>query len=140
MSLLGRLEPKPEGLRLQGLGHLPSNGDAVGNGHTSHTPEGSASGAQELEAPSDDDESTTPRVDKGKGRAEPEPEPVESVLSPTFLTTESDEYPSGNSGDGPIRASPPRHCGSDVRNVVLCSRGPQTVCAPYTKVPPNTTL
>ena len=58
---------------------------------------------------------------------------MESVLSPTFLTTESDEYPSGNSGDGPIRASPPRHCGSDVRNVVLCSPGAQTVCAPYTK-------
>ena len=91
MSLLGRLEPKPEGLRLQGLGNLPSNGDAVGNGHTSHTPEGSASSAQELEAPSDDDEPITPRIDKGKGRAEPEPEPVESVLSPTFLITESDD-------------------------------------------------
>ncbi|EJF63717.1 RNI-like protein [Dichomitus squalens LYAD-421 SS1] len=102
MNLLGRLEPKPEGLKLQGVEIQPSNGDAVGNGHTGHTPEGSASSAQELEPPSDD-EPITPRLDKGKRRAEPEPEPVESVLSPTFLITESDDE---EGGTPPLTADP----------------------------------
>ena len=93
MTLLGRLEPKPVGLKLQGLGIQPTNGDAAGNGHAPHTPESSST--QGLEVPSDDDEPVTPRLDKGKGRAEPEPEPVESVLSPTFLITESDEEEAG---------------------------------------------
>ena len=39
-----------------------------------------------------------PKADKGKGRAEPEPEPVESVLSTTFLITESDD----EDGEGPV--------------------------------------
>ncbi|GJE92479.1 RNI-like protein [Phanerochaete sordida] len=39
----------------------------------------------------EEDEPTTPRIDKGKGRAEPEPEPVEPVLSPTAMGVESDE-------------------------------------------------
>ncbi len=93
MNLLGRLEPKPVGLKLQGLGIQPTNGDAAGNGHATHASEGIST--QGLEVPSDDDEPATPRLDKGKGRAEPEPEPVESVLSPTFLITESDEEDNG---------------------------------------------
>ncbi|KAI1798170.1 RNI-like protein [Ganoderma leucocontextum] len=93
MTLLGRLEPKPVGLKLQGLGIQPTNSDAAGNGHATPAPEGSST--QGLEVPSDDDEPITPRLDKGKGRAEPEPEPVESVLSPTFLITESDEEDTG---------------------------------------------
>lgn len=93
MTLLGRLEPKPVGLKLQGLGIQPTNGDASGNGHAPLAPESSST--QGLELPSDDDEPVTPRLDKGKGRAEPEPEPVESVLSPTFLITESDEEEAG---------------------------------------------
>ena len=93
MTLLGRLEPKPVGLKLQGLGIRPTNGDTAGNGHVNYAPEGSS--PQGLEVPSDNDEPVTPRLDKGKGRAEPEPEPVESVLSPTFLITESDEEDTG---------------------------------------------
>ncbi|PIL27549.1 hypothetical protein GSI_10700 [Ganoderma sinense ZZ0214-1] len=93
MTLLGRLEPKPVGLKLQGLGIEHTNGDAPGNGYAPHAPERNST--QGLEAPFDDDEPVTPRLDKGKGRAEPEPEPVESVLSPTFLITESDEEEAG---------------------------------------------
>ncbi|KAI9063604.1 RNI-like protein [Trametes sanguinea] len=94
-SLLARLEPKPA-LKLQGLGIQIGNGEAVVNGHAAGA---APSGAvpQEEPEPSDDDEPITPRVDKGKGRAEPEPEPVESVLSPTFLITESDD----EDGEGP---------------------------------------
>ena len=76
MTLLGRLEPKPVGLKLQGLGTQPTNGDAAGNGHALHTPESSST--QGLEMP-----------------FVIEPEPVESVLSPTFLITESDEEEAG---------------------------------------------
>ncbi|KAI0777715.1 hypothetical protein BD413DRAFT_602017 [Trametes elegans] len=85
MSLLGRLEQKPDGLKLQGLGIELNNGEAVGNGHGD-----SAITVGDAEA-SDDEQPITPRVDKGKGRAVPEPEPQESVLSPTFLITESDD-------------------------------------------------
>lgn len=93
MMLLGRLEPRPEPLKIQGLGILLGNGDAMGNGHSEVI---ATNGSASLEegGPDDDDEDDepiTPRVDKGKGRAEPEPEPQESVLSPTFLITESDD-------------------------------------------------
>lgn len=97
MALLGHLETKPEGLKLEGLGIQA--GQALGNGHQNHTPEGSSSTMQD---DSGDDEPITPRVDKGKGRAEPEPEPVESILSPTFLISESDE----EDGDIPVAADP----------------------------------
>ncbi|KAI0646342.1 RNI-like protein [Trametes meyenii] len=92
MALLARLEPKPEPLNIQGLGLLTGNGEAVGNGYSGGSP------TLVEDEPSDDDEPITPRVDKGKGRAEPEPEPEESVLSPTFLITESDDE------DGEVRA------------------------------------
>ncbi|KAI0746800.1 RNI-like protein [Daedaleopsis nitida] len=95
MALLGRLEQKPQGLKLQGLGL--ETGTAEGNGHISHSPDVSTTGFQEEEL-SEDDEPVTPRVDKGKGRAEPEPEPVESILSPSFLISESDD----EDGEGPI--------------------------------------
>ncbi|KAI0371987.1 RNI-like protein [Pilatotrama ljubarskyi] len=88
-DLLARLEPRPEPLKIQGLGLQIGHGKIMSNGHAQHV-ESSRAGAEEPE-PSDDDEPITPRVDKGKGRAEPEPEPQESVLSPTFLITESDE-------------------------------------------------
>lgn len=94
MALLGRLEQKPEGLKLQGL--ELETGAAGGNGHISHSLEVSTTDPQEEEL-SEDDEPLTPRVDKGKGRAEPEPEPVESILSPTFLISESDD----EDGEGP---------------------------------------
>ena len=49
------------------------------------------------------DPDITKRRDKGKGRAEPEPEPVESILSPTFLISESDD----EDGEGtPVVADP----------------------------------
>jgi len=51
---------------------------------------GTTSSAVLHESPTDE-ESLTPRVDKGKGRAEPEPEEPEKVLSPTFRITESEE-------------------------------------------------
>ncbi|KAI0693949.1 RNI-like protein [Cerioporus squamosus] len=90
MALLGRLEPKPEGLKLQGLGI--EAGEMLGNGHAGHTPESSDSTMLTAEdASDDDDEPITPRVDKGKGRAEPEPEPVESILSPSYVITGSDD-------------------------------------------------
>ena len=95
MALLGRLEPKPEGLKLQGLGIQTS--EALGNGNVHHAREDSASPVHREENLSDDDEPITPRVDKGKGRADPEPEPIESVLSPTFLISESDD----EDGEGP---------------------------------------
>ncbi|KAI0826580.1 RNI-like protein [Trametes gibbosa] len=89
MTLLGRLEPKLTPLKIEGLGIQLGNGEAVGSGYFSEL---SANGSAQLDTqPSDDDEPITPRVDKGKGRAEPEPEPQESVLSPTFLITESDD-------------------------------------------------
>ncbi|CDO75859.1 hypothetical protein BN946_scf184833.g10 [Trametes cinnabarina] len=94
-SLLARLEPKPS-LKLQGLGIQVGNGEAPVNGHATAVEPISAVAPEEPE-PTEDDEPITPRVDKGKGRAEPEPEPVESVLSPTFLITESDD----EDGEGP---------------------------------------
>ena len=98
MSVLGRLEHKPPRLTLQGLGL--DTGATIANGHTTHSPAGNASPAQGKPQPSDDEDGSpiTPRVDKGKGRAEPEPEPVESILSPTFLISESDD----EDGDPPI--------------------------------------
>ncbi|KAI0360641.1 RNI-like protein [Trametes cingulata] len=89
-DLLARVEPKPEPLKVQGLGLQIGNGQTVGNGHAGHAKSSAAGAAEEPEL-SDDEEPITPRVDKGKGRAEPEPEPEESVLSPTFLITESDD-------------------------------------------------
>ena len=100
MSLLGRLEHKPERLTLQGLGL--DTGVAASNGHATHTPEGSASSTVPEPSDDEDDEPFTPRVDKGKGRAEPEPEPVESILSPTFLISESDD----EDGEVPVPPEP----------------------------------
>ena len=54
----------------------------------------SADGDALHESPTDlseDDEPSTPKVDKGKGRAEPEPEEPEKVLSPTFMISESED-------------------------------------------------
>ena len=42
-------------------------------------------------AVADEEQPSTPRIDKGKGRAEPEPEKPELVLSPTLGGAESDE-------------------------------------------------
>ncbi|KAJ8463748.1 hypothetical protein ONZ51_g10047 [Trametes cubensis] len=114
MALLARLEPKPD-LKLQGLGIDIGNGQAVGNGHP---PRFDADGSVAPEDPEDDedDEPITPRVDKGKGRAEPEPEPVESILSPTFLITESDEE------DGDVPAIPPEAAESLVSPTDLSRR------------------
>ncbi|KAI0635207.1 RNI-like protein [Trametes polyzona] len=95
MTLVGRLEPKPESLKIQGLGIAFGNGEAVGNGHSGHVSSNGSAAPEDTEA--SDEEPITPRVDKGKGRAEPEPEPVESVLSPTFLITESDDEEGGTS-------------------------------------------
>ncbi|KAI8970894.1 RNI-like protein [Trametes punicea] len=88
-SLLARLQPKPELPKLRGLGIQTIKDEAAGNGHAN--PAESSVSAQADPDHSDDDEPITPRVDKGKARAEPEPEPEESVLSPTFLITESDD-------------------------------------------------
>lgn len=100
MSLLGRLEPRPEGLKLQGLGF--ETGEVLGNGHAAHAPESSGSTMFTAESASDDDdEPITPRVDKGKGRAEPEPELVESILSPSYVITGSDDE------DGEVAAAVP---------------------------------
>lgn len=81
--LAGRYTPKPKPI---GLGLAISNT----NGHRS------TNGSQYLEPPSDsdtgeEDEPTTPRVDKGKARAEPEPEVHEKVLSPTIALESEDE-------------------------------------------------
>ena len=79
-ALLARCTPKRPslgglGIRLEdGRPVTAENGSALGVG---------------LQA--EDEEPTTPRVDKGKGRAEPEPEPVEPVLSPTRLGVDEDE-------------------------------------------------
>ncbi|RDX54543.1 RNI-like protein [Lentinus brumalis] len=100
MALLGRLEPKPEGLKLQGLGI--EAGEVLGNGHACHASDSSDSTMLTAEEGSEDeDEPLTPRIDKGKGRAEPEPEPVESILSPSYVITGSDDE------DGEVAAIAP---------------------------------
>jgi protein phosphatase 1 regulatory subunit 37 len=70
--------------------NLGGLGIRLENGRPVNLNNGNALSADHPGVP-DEEEATTPRLDKGKGRAEPEPEPVEPVLSPTRLTVESDE-------------------------------------------------
>ncbi|KAJ7763041.1 hypothetical protein B0H16DRAFT_1311352, partial [Mycena metata] len=52
---------------------------------------GNAAGANGHAVTGEEEQPTTPRVDKGKARAVPEPEEPEKVLSPTLLMDDDDE-------------------------------------------------
>ncbi|KAJ7025845.1 RNI-like protein [Mycena alexandri] len=80
-------------LTLQGLGLKWTPGamvasPALENGDAGA---GNAAGANGHAGTGEDEQPTTPRVDKGKARAVPEPEEPEKVLSPTLLMDDDDD-------------------------------------------------
>ncbi|KAJ7035986.1 hypothetical protein C8F04DRAFT_1340388, partial [Mycena alexandri] len=80
-------------LTLQGLGLKWTPGamvasPALENGDAGA---GNAAGANGHAGAGEDEQPTTPRVDKGKARAVPEPEEPEKVLSPTLLMDDDDD-------------------------------------------------
>jgi protein phosphatase 1 regulatory subunit 37 len=99
-ELISFSEQVPESVRptlkLHGLGLdigddrslTPNNGNAAGDAVNVAFINGN--GQVFHDSPVEEEEPTTPRVDKGKARAKPEPEEQEKVLSTNFLITESE--------------------------------------------------